>query len=46
MVKHIFIELEDDLHRKFKAKCYENGKTIQETIKLLITKYVDGEIQL
>jgi hypothetical protein len=46
MVKHIFLKLEDDLHRRFKGKCYENGKTVQEVIRMLIIKYVNGEIQL
>jgi predicted DNA-binding protein len=46
MVKHIFIKLEDDLHRRLKGKCYENGKTLQEAVRILIKKYVDGEIQL
>jgi hypothetical protein len=46
MVRHIFVKLEDDLHRRFKSKAYGEGKTVQEVIRTLIIKYVDGEIQL
>lgn len=46
MVKHLFIELDDEMHRKLKAKCYSEGKTITQTIRLLIEKYVNGEISL
>jgi hypothetical protein len=46
VVRHIFIELEDELHRKLKAKAYSEGKTITETLRLLIKKYVNGEISL
>jgi hypothetical protein len=46
MKRHVFAVLEDDLHRRFKGKCYENGKTMQEVIRSLIIKYVNGEIQL
>jgi hypothetical protein len=45
-MKHIYILLEDDLHQKFKVKCYMEGKTITQTIKLLIEKYVNNEIKL
>jgi predicted DNA-binding protein len=45
-VKHLFIELDDEMHRKLKAKCYSEGKTITQTIRLLIEKYVNGEISL
>jgi hypothetical protein len=46
MKRHVFVVLEDDLHRRFKGKCYENGKTMQEVLRLLIVKYVKDEIQL
>jgi hypothetical protein len=46
MVRHLFIELDDDIHKKFKTKCYSEGKTITQTVKLLIEKYVNGEISL
>jgi len=46
MTKRIFIELDDELHKKFKMKCYLEGRTITQTIKRLIEKYVNGEVTL
>jgi len=46
VVKHIFFELDDELHRKFKVKCYSEGKTITQAIRILIEKYVNGEVNL
>ncbi|MEM0369038.1 MAG: hypothetical protein QXN57_06315 [Desulfurococcaceae archaeon] len=46
MVKHLYIELEENIHLKLKAKAYSEGKTISETIKRLIEKYVNNEISL
>jgi len=46
MKRHVLVVLEDDLHRRFKGKSYMDGKTMQEVIRLLIIKYVNGEIQL
>ena len=46
MVKHLFIELDEEIHKKLKAKCYSEGRTITQTIRLLIEKYVNGEIRL
>jgi hypothetical protein len=45
-MKHIYVLLEDDLHQKFKVKCFMENKTITQTIKLLIEKYVNNEIKL
>jgi hypothetical protein len=45
-MKHFFVELDDDTHRRFKTKCYEDGRTIREVVRILIKKYIDGEIKL
>jgi hypothetical protein len=46
MVKHLYLVLEDSLHQKLKVKCYMEGKTITQVLKLLIEKYVNNEINL
>jgi macrodomain Ter protein organizer (MatP/YcbG family) len=46
VVKHVYIELDENTHLKLKAKAYSEGKTISETVKRLIEKYVNGEITL
>jgi predicted DNA-binding protein len=44
MVKHLYIELDEDTHLKLKAKAYSQGKTISQIVKKLIEQYVSGEI--
>jgi len=39
-MKKIIVETPDDLHQKFKAIIYEEGKTIKEVIHSFIEKYV------
>ena len=46
MVRHLYIEIDENIHLKLKAKAYAEGKTISETVKKLIEKYVNGEISL
>ncbi len=46
MAKHIYVELDENTHLKFKAKVYSEGKTIGQVVKQLIEKYVSGEITL
>lgn len=45
-MKHFFIELEDEMHKEFKSKCYSEGRTLSETVKILIKKYLNGEIKI
>jgi len=46
MVRHLYIEIDENIHLKLKAKAYAEGKTITQVIKRLIEKYVNGEISL
>jgi len=46
VVKHIYIELDENIHLKLKTKAYSEGKTIGQVIKRLIEKYVNGEVTL
>jgi len=46
VAKHLFIEIDENTHRKLKVKAYAEGKTINQVIKRLIEKYVSGEISL
>jgi len=46
MVKHLYVELDENTHLKLKAKAYAEGKTIGQVVKRLIEKYVNGEISL
>lgn len=39
-IKKLIIEVPGDLHRKFKAIIYEEGKTIKEIIRSFIEEYV------
>jgi plasmid stability protein len=45
-MKHIYIEIDDSLHQKLKVKCYMEGRTVTQTLRRLIEKYVAGEITL
>jgi len=46
VVKHLYVELDENIHLKLKAKAYSEGKTIGQVVKRLIEKYVNGEISL
>jgi len=46
VVKHLYVELDENTHLKLKTKAYSEGKTIGQVIKKLIEKYVNGEISL
>lgn len=39
-MKKIIVETPDDLHQKFKAIIYEEGKTIKEIILSFLEEYV------
>lgn len=45
-MKHLYIELEENIHMKLKTRAYSEGKTISQVVKRLIEKYVNGEITL
>jgi predicted HicB family RNase H-like nuclease len=42
-MKNMRIQLEIELHKKFKIKALQDDKTLQEKIIELITEYVEGE---
>lgn len=46
MARHIFLEIDEKIHLKLKAKAYSEGKTINQVVRRLIEKYVNGEISL
>jgi len=45
-MKHIYIEIDENIHLKLKAKAYSEGKTINQVVRRLIEKYINGEISL
>lgn len=42
-MKKIIVETPDDLHREFKAKLAQEGRTIKEFILTIITLYLNQE---
>ena len=46
MVKHLYIEIDENIHLRLKAKAYSEGKTINQVVKKLIEKYINGEVSL
>lgn len=40
MKKHLTIVVSEELHKKFRLACMENGKSMKEEIEGFITEYV------
>ena len=40
-MKRIVVELEDDLHLAFKAKCASEGRSIKDRVTDLIKQYLE-----
>jgi hypothetical protein len=40
-MRHLLIEIEDDLHKAFKVKCASEGTTIKDRVTDLIIQFLD-----
>jgi len=46
MVRHVYVELDENTHLKLKLKAYSEGKTLNQVVRRLIEKYINGEVSL
>jgi len=42
-MKYLVLPLDDELHKKFKAICSEEGRTMKDVGIELVKKYVEGK---